>query len=650
MRLLAACGLAVVLATRVFTSFTSVRAKVVQAPLSAVGGVVTVPPTPVSERKNIAPPSAVIARIQNDSDATREFTVRVDGGVVCRADVSGRSTRRVDCVLQGRWDGSQQTSLSTDDPAARWTLEYLEFATHNGATQAYDLVIAPVGARGFTGVHGLTLAIIVCTLAALFLAPGSLPNRFHLVIIHRVVSAIVVLFFVLLVVSPLVSPYLLLISTRAFFWYVVVFAAPRLWFVSTTAFAQIRAKGQTSLALGMVVVAAVAMCYGAVIARRVSGAYGGNISGVLHISRALFNRDPLLSSRDDIRKTLAFNEGGGYDAEFMYFQMFDPFLRAFKDHPATYREYIDAGPYRLDRIGYPLLAKMLAFDRWQLYPTTMFLLVFGSIVLCAGLSAVLATDMGQSPLWGLAIIAVPGFWQSLQRGLPEPLAAALLIGGYLAVRRHALVLAAFLFAASLLVRETGVFFVVAVAAFELTRLRVQGRAWFLACAVAPMLLWRAYVGFMLLPDWGPGVFFYHPNDFGAPFAGISQMWSAVAHNQYSPHIDAVYRAAVVYPLLLVCGAGLAILAVLKAWSAPAAAALVYASMALCLNFERIWGDLVSAERGTFELFVMLLLVTLQMRSLRRPLPVIAAAFWTAAALYVFFLGFDAEYIRGSLWL
>ena len=106
----------------------------------------------------------------------------------------------------------------------------------------------------------------------------------------------------------------------------------------------------------------------------------------------------------------------------------------------------------------------------------------------------------------------------------------------------------------------------------------------------------------------------------------------------------------VYPLLLMCGAGLAVVGALTAWSAPAAAALVYASIALCLNFESIWVNVGNGERGTFEMFVMLLIVTLQMRSLRRPLPLIAAAFWTAAAAYIFFFGFDAEFIRASLWL
>jgi len=650
LRLLVAACACLVLGTRVFTSFTSVRAKVVQAPLPAIAGIVAVPPAPVSEQKNIAGPAAVITRIHNESDGAREFTVRLDDRVVCRASVSGRSTRRVDCASPAGWNGTTQTTLSADDGAGPWALEYLEFATHHGATQAYDLVIVPAGAAGFAGVRGTAVAPIVVLLVLLFLAPGALPNRFHLVAIHRAASVILALLFVLVVLSPFVSPYLLLISAHGFFWCVVVLATPQIWLALASASAWDRSERRTIVALGGVAVAVVTICYGAVIAHRVDEAYGGNISGVLHVSRAMFGRDPLLNTRDDIRRTLAFNEGGGYDGQFVYFQMYDPFVRAFRDHPATYRQFIDAGPYRLDRIGYPLLAKVLSFDRWRFYPATMFAVVFGSIVLCAALIAILAADIGQSPLWGLAIVVVPGFWQSLQNGLPEPLAAALLIGGYIAVRRRSLTWAAVLLAASLLVRETGIFFVIAIAAFALTTLPLRNRAVFLVCVVAPMLLWRAYVGVMLIADWGPSVFFYHPGDFGAPFAGIAHLWSAVAHGQYVPDGGGLNRAAIVYPLLLMCGAGLAVVGALTAWSAPAAAALVYASIALCLNFESIWVNVGNGERGTFEMFVMLLIVTLQMRSLRRPLPLIAAAFWTAAAAYIFFFGFDAEFIRASLWL
>jgi len=105
------------------------------------------------------------------------------------------------------------------------------------------------------------------------------------------------------------------------------------------------------------------------------------------------------------------------------------------------------------------------------------------------------------------------------------------------------------------------------------------------------------------------------------------------------------RAAITYPLLLAGGFGLAIALVIALPNATHIAAVVYAVIAISLDFPAIWVHVGNAQRGTYELFVMLALSSVTIRTYARSIRVGLIAFWTAAALYVFFFAFDAGYIR-----
>jgi hypothetical protein len=142
---------------------------------------------------------------------------------------------------------------------------------------------------------------------------------------------------------------------------------------------------------------------------------------------------------------------------------FDPFLLRYRDHLAQYQTFIDSPPYRYGRIGFSLLTKVLSGDRATLYPATMVLSILGAIGLSAFMLASAARGSGGSALAGALIILVPGFWTSLYAGLPEPVAAAALLSGYLCLRSRAWVAAGVLFAISVLVRETGCLLVLCLA-------------------------------------------------------------------------------------------------------------------------------------------------------------------------------------------
>jgi hypothetical protein len=73
------------------------------------------------------------------------------------------------------------------------------------------------------------------------------------------------------------------------------------------------------------------------------------------------------------------------------------------------------------------------------------------------------------------------------------------------------VLAALLFAASMLVRETSVVLVLAIAFLTKTgELSRRSRA-VLVCSALPIVLWRLYVASVLWPDWRWEGLFYDPH-------------------------------------------------------------------------------------------------------------------------------------------
>jgi hypothetical protein len=376
--------------------------------------------------------------------------------------------------------------------------------------------------------------------------------------------------------------------------------------------------------------------------------YGGNYSGFIQLSLARFNNDPMLRDRSDIRESLILWNNGGYDSQFMYVEIYDPFLRAYSDRPAVYREYIDAPSYRYGRIGFPLLTKIFSADRWQQYPAVMMWLILGALATCGLLLSLIARAQGGSGAWGLAAILIPGFWVSLQTALPEPIAVALLLAGYWWFLDGRLGWSGAAFALSLLVRETGGALVIAVAGALL-----MSRGWktalrFAAVALVPIVVWRLYVAWILFPDLGREALFLKGDGFAAPFGGFVDLWTRIFRGEYFPEIATLARAGVLCPLLIGGAFALAIAFAAVAPGPLSVAAVVYATMAISLPYSSVWSHVMNGQRATYELFITLALLTVGIGG--RPLVLRAAliAFWIGAAAYIFYGGFDAEYIRDAI--
>ncbi len=328
----------------------------------------------------------------------------------------------------------------------------------------------------------------------------------------------------------------------------------------------------------------------------------------------------------------------------MYFAAFDPFIRAYRDTPKQYGDFIDFPPYRYSRIGFTWLTTAVALGEWRRYPAAMIWLVVFGLFASSFILAGIARDHGASPWWGATVLLVPGFWRSLEWGLPEPLAAAWLLGGYWALTRMRWWVAGVCFAGSLLTRETDVVVIFLLLAWQLFSGR--RREAFLAglVAVAPLAAWRVYVGLTFFSTFGWVAFFPTPSDMEVPFKGFVDLWRVVASGAYPPVFEA---AALWFPLLLMAACGLAVAFAIRRPSALTLANLFYASIALSFNYGAVWLHIGNAERITYELFILLAVGSIALAR-ARGLRWAVYGFWAASAIYVFFVTYNAGLIRSAI--
>jgi hypothetical protein len=200
-----------VLATRVFVAFDSVRIKVVEAPVAAIAGVVRVGTT--GKRVNgLRPPFALIARIRHDSTGEQVFSIRVAGRTVCNPTVRGRATRRIDCVVAEGWDHTIDHDVTIEGPLIPWTLDYLELATHHGnSTGVLNLFVLPAASDRYAP-PGPGSFLLGLTLTGLLLLPRASLTSGPMSFIYGAITALVATLFTLVLIAPIVSPYRIVLS------------------------------------------------------------------------------------------------------------------------------------------------------------------------------------------------------------------------------------------------------------------------------------------------------------------------------------------------------------------------------------------------------------------------------------------------------
>lgn len=322
----------------------------------------------------------------------------------------------------------------------------------------------------------------------------------------------------------------------------------------------------------------------------------------------------------------------GYDGQFFYRLALNPL----NFHHTAYGITMDR-PYRYMRIGYPAVTWLFSLGQHAAVPVVLVAVNIAAIGAMGYLGAVFARDGGWHALAGLLLPGYFGLLTSLSRDTAEPLAAACLLAGLLAVRARRPVLAALLLAYGALTRETVMVAVAAIAIVRvigvLRRTQRPGRddlAWVLPAVmfVAWQVVVKAATGSIpLLADGG--------RNAGAPFiAPFQALRNNLAHlNTHQFDQTDLW----LLELAILVFFAIAALLSLRSTSAPVheRVALVLYLMEICIVTPSTWGSLDADLRSFIEVYLLAVIILLGTR--RRSagawlLPVLAAL--TVPALIV----------------
>ena len=297
----------------------------------------------------------------------------------------------------------------------------------------------------------------------------------------------------------------------------------------------------------------------------------------------------------------------GYDGQFYYRLAINPL----NFQHTAYGVTMDAA-YRFMRIGYPVITWLVSFGQGSLVPYMLVAVNVAAIGALAYFGAMFARQGGRHAAWGLLLPGYFGLITSLSRDTAEPVAAAFLLAGLLAIRSRRPVLAACLLAFASLTRETAM---VAVAAIAIVRvagfLRHRYRpgrydiTWILPAVV--FAAWQgvcyAFIGTLpLLADGGRNA----GTPFIAAFEAIKSNLAAIDWSSYNA-ID-VWLAEL---------AVLGIFAVMALFSLRTSRAPVHERFALVLYLVEIlvvtpstWNSLSADLRSFVEVYLMAVIVLL----------------------------------------
>jgi hypothetical protein len=264
------------------------------------------------------------------------------------------------------------------------------------------------------------------------------------------------------------------------------------------------------------------------------------------------------------------------------------------------------------RIGYPAVTWLLSLGQQFLVPVMLVVVNIAAIGAIGYLGGIFARDSGRHAAWGLLFTAYSGLLTSLSRDTAEPLAAACLLAGLLAVRGRRPVLAAFFLAYGALTRET---VMVAVAAIAIMRVigiarRTQrpGRddlAWVVpgVAFVAWQVVVKAATGSIpLLADGG--------RNAGTPFiAPLQALKHNIGHltpspiNQYDTWLLEIVILAFIALAALLC---------LRSTGAPVheRLALILFLIEICVVTPSTWGSLDADLRSFIEVYLMAVIILL----------------------------------------
>jgi hypothetical protein len=299
----------------------------------------------------------------------------------------------------------------------------------------------------------------------------------------------------------------------------------------------------------------------------------------------------------------------GYDGQFFYRLALDPLNM----HPTAYGIAIDH-PYRYMRIGYPALTWLVSLGQHVLVPVMLVAVNVAAVSALGWLGGVIAQQGGRHALAGLLLPSYFGIITSLSRDTAEPLAAACLVAGLLAIRARRPVLAALLLVYGVLTRETVMVAVVAIAVVRVTSLLRRQHSARFGLDDLPWLLptvaffaWQVVVkaatgSFALLADSG--------RNAGEPFiAPLKALETNVAH--FNAHrfdqVDLWFLQ-----VAILAAFAIAALALLRSTNAPwhERLAFVLFLVEICVVTPSTWNSLDSDLRSFIEVYLLAVIILL----------------------------------------
>jgi len=299
----------------------------------------------------------------------------------------------------------------------------------------------------------------------------------------------------------------------------------------------------------------------------------------------------------------------GYDGQFFYRLALNPVNFS---HIA-YGIRVDQ-PYRYMRIGYPWLAWLVSLGQHVLVPVVLVAINIVAIGAMGYLGGMFAQQGGRHALAGLALPAYFGLITSVSRDTAEPLAAACLLAGLLAIRARRPVLAGLLLAYGALTRESVMVAVAAVAIVQVIG-AIRGRrparpgrddlAW--ALPAAAFAAWQVVVkvaagSFPLLVD--------QDDNTGSPF--ITPL-KAVEHNLRHVNLHHFEQYDLWFlELGILALISIAALLSLRSTNAPAHERLAFVLylIQICVVSPSTWYSLDADLRSFIEVYLMAVVILL----------------------------------------
>ena len=274
----------------------------------------------------------------------------------------------------------------------------------------------------------------------------------------------------------------------------------------------------------------------------------------------------------------------GYDGQFSYQIAVSPAESVLK---------LDVPAYRLQRILYPILARVVALGNEKAIPWSLLLVNMAAAVAGVALTERIMRLNRQSRWWAVAYGMNVGMFMSIRLDLTEPLAFVLVQAGVLAWALHRPKLSAAAFAAAALTKEVTVIILIGYLLVRFLRRGIREGCLWGAIALGPFLLWQAilwaWVGRVGL---GSGGALSTPFEF-LPFRGL---WGVAIYDfRGFLTLSLLIVPLVIFPA--VAGLLIAAKSLVSGATASAVALLLQAGIYLFLPMSNLVDPLAASRFG-----------------------------------------------------